>query len=396
MDLKKDVCIIGGGVMGLATAYYLSKEGKSTALLEKTEIGAGASGACDDMILMQSKKPGFTLSLAMESLEVYHGLTDELGRDIGFETRGGMILIEDEKQLRVMEEFVKKQVACGLDVEIVGKDVMRKKQPHVAPYMLASTYSAGDSQIDPLLLMRAFLYNGKKHGLVALRKAPVEAIERAGDHWIVQAAGGGINVECDAVVIAAGAWSRQIGKLIDVDIPIEPLKGQIAITEQIAPIGETNAWSAAYIASKLDASIMPDRSEYDKQIGLGFAFSQSISGNYLIGSTREHAGYDKTTALQAITTTVRQACRFFPIMNSVNIIRTVAGFRPASADGSPIVGEIDGRPGIFIAAGHEGDGIALSPITGRAVAEMICGKGDHRRFEQLNLRRFAVNQGVAK
>ncbi len=395
MDLKKDVCIIGGGVMGLATAYYLSKEGKSTVLLEKKEIGAGASGACDDMILMQSKKPGFTLTLAMESLEIYHGLTEELGRDIGFDTRGGMILIEDENQLRVMEEFVKKQVACGLDVEIVGRDVMRKKQPHVAPYMIASTYSAGDSQIDPLLLMRAFLYNGKKHGLVALRNAPVEAIERAGDHWRVRAARD-INVECDAVVIAAGAWSRQIGKLIDVDIPIEPLKGQIAITEQIAPIGETNAWSAAYIASKLDASIMPDRSEYDKTIGLGFAFSQSISGNYLIGSTREHAGYDKSTALQAITTTVRQACRFFPIMNSVNIIRTVAGFRPASADGSPIVGSIDGRPGIFIAAGHEGDGIALSPITGRAVAEMICSKGDHRRFEQLNLRRFAEKQGHAK
>ena len=390
MDLKKDVCVIGGGVMGLATAYYLCKEGKSTALLEKTEIGAGASGACDDMILMQSKKPGIALTLAMESLEVYRGLTDELGRDIGFETRGGMILIEDEKQLRVMEEFVKKQAAYGLHVDIVDKQTLNKKQPHAAPYMLASTYSATDSQIDPLLLMRAFLLNGKKYGLTALRKAPVDGIERAGDHWKVLAAGGSICVECDSVVIAAGAWSRQIGALIDVDIPIEPLKGQIAITEQIAPLGETNVWSAAYIASKLDSSIMPDRSEYEKTIGLGFAFSQSVSGNYLIGSTREHAGYDKNTSLQAIRTTVRQTCRFFPVMNSINIIRTVAGFRPASADGNPIVGEIDGRSGIYIAAGHEGDGIALSPITGKTVAQMICGSGEHRRFDQLNLRRFAV------
>jgi sarcosine oxidase subunit beta len=117
----------------------------------------------------------------MESLEVYHGLTDELGRDIGFETRGGMILIEDEKQLRVMEEFVKKQVACGLEVEIVGRDVMRKKQPHVAPYMLASTYSAGDSQIDPLLLC-ARSVQWQKAWTCRLRKAPVEAIECLGDH----------------------------------------------------------------------------------------------------------------------------------------------------------------------------------------------------------------------
>jgi sarcosine oxidase subunit beta len=137
------------------------------------------------------------------------------------------------------------------------------------------------------------------------------------------------------------------------------LKGQIAIKSK-CPIGETNAWSAAYIASKLDASIMPDRSEYDKQIGLGFAFSQSISGNYLIGSTREHAGYDKTTALQAITTTVRQACRFFPIMNSVNIIRTVAGIRPASADGSPIVWRDRWQARYFHCSRTRRGGIALS------------------------------------
>ena len=390
MNLKKDVCVIGGGVMGLATAYYLLKAGKTVAILEKGEVGSGASSSCDDMILLQSKKPGIALTLAMESLEMYRQLPDELGADIGFLTLGGMVIIEDEKQLKIMEDFVKQQVSYGLDVEIVDRDILFKKQPHVAKYMIASTYSPSDSQVNPLLLMRALLYNGLNMGMDVFRNTPVQEIKQLSDHWIARGKND-VSVECDNIVIAAGAWSAQIGELLGIDIPIRPIKGQIAITEQIAPIGETNCWTAAYIASKHDPSIMPDRSDYDKEIGLGFSFSRASEGNYLIGSTRENAGFDKTTNFKAIARILEQTRQYFPIMNQVNIIRTIAGFRPGTKDGSPIIGHIDDFPGLFIAAGHEGDGVALSPITGKIVAEMVCGVGEHKRIEELNLRRFSSN-----
>lgn len=386
MNLKRDVCVIGAGLMGLATAYYLLKYGKTAAILEKGEIGGGASGSCDDMILMQSKKPGIALTLAMESLEMYKELPLELGADIGFLTLGGMVLIEDEKQLKIMEGFVKQQVSYGLDVKIVGRDILFKKQPHLARYMIASTYSATDSQVNPLLFMRALLHKGLNMGMDVFRNTPVQEINQTGDHWKVRGKNG-ISVECDSIVIAAGAWSGQIGQLLGIDIPIRPVKGQIAITEQIAPIGETNCWTAAYIATKHDPSIMPDRSDYDKEIGLGFAFSRTGEGNYLIGSTREDAGFDKTTNFKAVSRILEQTRHYFPIMNKVNIIRTIAGFRPGTRDGSPIIGSIDGFPGLFIAAGHEGDGIALSPITGKLTAEIVCGI-EHKRLKELNLRRF--------
>lgn len=386
MNLEKDVCVIGAGVMGLATAYYLLKYGKTVAVLEKGEVGSGASSSCDDMILMQSKKPGIALTLAMESLDMYKELPLELDADIGFLTLGGMVIIEDEKQLKIMEDFVKQQVSYGLDVEIVDRDVLFKKQPHVAGYMIASTYSPSDSQVNPLLLMRALLRKGLNMGMDIFRSTPVQEIKQSGDHWIVKGKNE-VSVECDSIVIAAGAWSGQIGDLLGIDIPIRPIKGQIAITEQIAPIGETNCWTAAYIASKHDPSIMPDRSDYDKEIGLGFAFSRTSEGNYLIGSTRENAGFDKNTNFKAIARILEQTRQYFPIMSQVNIIRTIAGFRPGTKDGSPIIGGIDGFPGLFIAAGHEGDGIALSPITGKLTAEMVCGI-EHKRLEELNLRRF--------
>lgn len=389
MNLKKDVCVIGGGVMGLATAYYLLKAGKSVVILEKGEIGGGASSSCDDMILLQSKKPGIALTLAMESLEMYRGLSNELGTDLGFYSHGGMVIIEDEKQLRIMEDFVKKQVSYGLDVEIVDRNTLFKKQPHVARYMIASTYSKTDSQVNPLMLMRAFLRNGINMGMDVFRNTGVEELIPQGDHWKVVGQND-INVECDNVVIAAGAWSGEIGKMLDIDIPVFPIRGQLAVTEQIAPIGETNCWTAAYIASKHDPSILGERSEYDKKIGLGFSFTRAGEGNYLIGSTREHAGFNKATDFKAMAKILEQARKYFPIMNQVNIIRTMAGFRPGTKDGSPIIGEIDGFPGLYIATGHEGDGVALSPITGKSVAEMICSVGNHKRFEELNLRRFAV------
>lgn len=391
MVFKKDVCIIGGGVIGLATAYYLLKAGKSVAVLERAEIGSGASSSCDDMILLQSKKPGIALTLAMESLEMYRDLPRELGMDIGFLSLGGMIIIEDDKQLKIMENFVKQQISYGLDVEIVDRKTLFKKQPHVARYMIASTYSKSDSQVNPLLLMRAFLHNGLRMGMDVFRHTPVIDIDRIGDRWMLKGEKG-INIECDSIVIAAGAWSAEIGKMLDIDIPIKPVKGQIAVTEQIAPIGETNCWTAAYIASKHDPYIMPDRSEYDKEIGLGFAFSRTGEGNYLIGSTRENAGFDKSTNFKAISRILEQTRKYFPIMNQVNIIRTIAGFRPGTKDGSPIIGAVDGFPGLFIAAGHEGDGIALSPITGKIMAEMVQGVGDHKRLDELNLRRFSAAQ----
>ncbi|MCP4399959.1 MAG: FAD-binding oxidoreductase, partial [bacterium] len=92
-----DVAVIGGGIIGLSSAYYLLLSGKKVALLEKHHIGSGASGACDDMISLQSKKPGVLLEMAMESLNVHKQLSHDLKVELEFENRGGMILIENQQ-----------------------------------------------------------------------------------------------------------------------------------------------------------------------------------------------------------------------------------------------------------------------------------------------------------
>lgn len=387
MQKTFDVVVIGGGIIGLSSAYYLLKTGKRVLLVEKNHIGNGASGSCDDMILLQSKKPGISLEMAMESLEMYRGLSSELGMDVEFENRGGMILIEDKQQLEIMEEFVAQQRSCGLDVNIVDETEVRKRQPHVKDGIIASTFSDKDSQVNPLRVVKAFMGKGLSMGLEIRRGININRIEERSGFWKLYFDNGNY-IETQYVVNASGAWAPEIGRLADIKIPITPRRGQIAVTEQIPQIGETNVWSAEYIVSKLKPELRVKKDDIFTKLGIGFAISQTSDGNYLIGSTREDAGYDKSTNFQALNIIVEQAVRFFPIFRNVNIIRTFAGIRPASPDGKAIIGEVESRKGFFIAAGHEGDGIALAPITGKLVSDMICGRHVSFNMDELNIKRF--------
>jgi len=387
MNLCADVLVFGAGVTGLSTAYWLCKKGKKVVLAEKAVMGAGASGACDDMILFQSKKPGILLKLAFKSLELFRELEKDLPGDIELETRGGMIFIENDSQLKVMEEFVASQNKYGLNVEIVDKKQLRKLQPNISDCVIASTYCSQDSQVNPMSLMKGYRLAALSLGMKLLdRIYPVELNQNA-SKWTAFLSDGTV-VESEAIVNATGAHANDVCALAGINVPITPRKGQVLVTEQLPRIGETNAWSALYITSKLKPELTDMSNPLAQKYGLGFAFSGTHNGNYLIGSTRENAGFDKTTIPEAISLLGNQARHFFPVLGKAHIIRTFAGLRPSTPDGMPFVGEVPALPGFYVAAGHEGDGIALSPVTGKVVADMICGITPEFDISELKAGRF--------
>jgi len=372
MKKNYDVIIIGAGIIGLAAAYYLSTKKKSVLLLEKKAIGAGASSACDDMILLQSKKPGILLKMAFESLEMYKHLSKELDYDLEFETRGGMILIKTEEQLKIMEDFVNQQKSYDLNVDLIPRKEVRKRQPFVDKGVIASTYSPDDSQVNPLKVMKGFYLKGLEAGMDVKKGYPVIALNKLTDGcWEVITADKE-TFTGEFILNAAGAWSPEICRLIGLDLPIKPKKGQIAVTEQIPALGETNFWDAEYIVTKLNPELAARRNKILAELGIGLSLSRTSEGNYFIGGTREFTGYNNQTTYQGINAVIKQALKYFPVLENVHIIRTFAGLRPASLDGKPFLGEVSARKGFFIAAGHEGDGIALAPITGKLIAQLIC------------------------
>lgn len=393
MNKAYDVAVIGAGIIGLSIAYYLQKSGKKVVLIEKNEIGYGASGACDDMILLQSKKPGILLKMALESLEMYKSLSRELNMDLQFERHGGMILINNEDELKVMTDFVHRQQENGLKVEIIDKQDVFKKQPFVTKNIIASTYSKEDSQVHPLKVMEGFLARSTELGMEFKKGIVIKEIEEKSGYWKIIFENGNF-VEANNVVNSAGAWAPDIGKMIGIDIPIKPKKGQIVITEKIPSLGETNVWSAKYIAQKLKTNSKRDVKDKYSHLGLGFSFTKTSDDNYLIGNTREDVGFDKSTTYEAIKLIIKQAIEYFPVLKNVHIIRTFAGLRPAVIDGKPIIGEIEERKGFYIAAGHEGDGIALAPITGKLMADLINGKRLAFDLSELNINRFKRKEAV--
>lgn len=384
-----DVIVIGGGIIGLSCGYYLTKQGKKVVVLESGGFADGASGACDDMILFQSKKPGINLELAFESLELYKSLVGELEDSLGFANYGGMVLIENQRELEVMEEFVAQQQSYGLDVKILDKAEMHKKQPFLSDRFIASTYSPMDSQAYPFAVMHRFARKGREMGMRMVHKSPVTAIERDGNGDYLVSTAQKLVYRAPAVVNAAGAWAGQVADLIGAYVPMEPRRGQIIITEKVPAVGETNLWTAKYLVSKLKSGFEIVATEEEKRLGLGFAFTRTEGDSYLIGSTREFVGYDKRTTMEGIRAIINQAVSIVPVLKDVNFIRAIAGLRPATPDGKMVLGEHAGIPGFFTAAGHEGDGISLAPITGKLLADMVCENRVEKRLDELSPNRFA-------
>ena len=391
MTNSADVLVIGGGIIGLSCGYYLSKRGKRAFVLDKGGFADGASGACDDMILFQSKKPGINLELTFESLELYKSLLTEMEDDLGFANLGGMVLIENQQELEIMEEFVAQQRSYGLDVEVIDKREMLKKQPFLSDHIIASTYSKMDSQVDPFSVMRGFERKGALYGMKVFRRNGVVGIERLGTGDFQVATEDGNLYQAPILVNAGGTWAGQIGTMVGANIPITPKRGQIIVTERVPPIGETNLWSAKYLVTKLRSDVVVDLNEDERTMGLSLAFSRSSGDTYLVGSTREFVGFDKNTTIGGIRAIINQTLKYLPKLRDINFIRAMAGLRPSTPDGKMLLGEHAGIEGFYTAAGHEGDGIALAPITGKLLASIVCQDQVDHRLDELSPNRFATD-----
>ena len=384
---KADVVVVGGGLIGTSIAYRLAQRCLRVVLLDRGGIAAGTSGACDQAILLQSKKPGRHLELAKASARLFKTLEAELGERIEYERHGGMIVIETEEQLRVMSGFVQKQKEAGLPVNLIAASEAHRRQPGLAPHIVGATWCDEDAQVNPLLLTFAFARAAKRSGADLRLGVTVTSLLTNGPRVI------GVDTDqgpimASWVVLATGPQTSQLAGAIGCDLPIRPRRGQLIITEPLAPFicGDLNC--ARYIASKLDPTLAANSTDPGVKLGVGLSLGQTASGNLLIGGSREFVGFDRSTTLEAVRAILQHALRIMPALAGVRAIRTMAGLRPFTPDSLPIIGLDHEHPGLVIAAGHEGDGIALSPITGVMVADLLTDGPAVELARGLGLERF--------
>ncbi len=359
-----DVVVIGGGAIGTSVAYHLAKRHIDVIVVERDDIASGTSGACDGFIFMQSKKPGVHLQMTLESARMMEYLSSELPRDIEYKKSGGMILVESREEIPEMRRLVKRQRKIGLEVDLLDSHEAREMETCLSPGIAGATYSPMDAQVNPIFLCLAFAEAAKDMGAKMLINTEVTDISVPdGEVQGVMTSKGFIKT--NTVVNAAGPYAAIIANMVGMDLPIKPRRGQVLVTESVPRMLKRVVICSKYITSKFSPRSGQNR------LGVGLALEQTQAGSMLIGSTREFVGYDRSVTPEGLRAILNRATAFVPAIREVNIIRAFAGLRPYTPTGMPILGPVEGIKGFIVAAGHEGDGIALSPITGSSIAELI-------------------------
>lgn len=372
-----DIAVIGGGVIGSSVCYWLSRNGIETVLIEKGLPASGSSGACDGFIFLQSKRDPLLIELAKESLELLKTTKEDLPLDIELKDCGGMVLFDSIKEL---EEFLASSPLRG-SLEILEGKSLKDLEPNISGKVPFATLKRDEGQLNPLNLNMGMVLKSLKNGSRILKNTEVLSFHTKGPRIEKIFTSTGKEITARQVILCAGAASAGLGSMLGLEIPVVPRKGMIAVTEVMPFLIGHVILDYNYICCK-----------FADQKDSGFTIEQTNNGNILIGSTREFCGFETSSDIEMLKTPIRNAKRVFPFLESVNIIRTFAGLRPYSNTGLPIMGPSESFEDLLIACGHEGDGIALSAVTGRIISEMACKRlsGDEikKTHKGIDLERF--------
>ena len=383
---RPEIIVIGGGVIGSSITYYLSKMGKKVLMIEKKDNCSGSAGASDGVVGYHTKKPGLQMELAIRSIAMFEELSKELGMDIEYRKDcGGMQPAETKLEWEILSEIVKEQRQSGVDIRMISIEEACKIEPQLNPDLYGALYSPTSGKVNPIRLTFAYVLAAKRLGAQVLSNTEVtDVLVKMGRVMGVETSKG--TYYADQVIDAAGSWAAEIAAMAGVDLPIRPRKGQLFITEPLGPFMDVTLQCARYNVIKFKPEAVGDKAVL--RMGASLSIEQTENGGLVIGSTREFVGYDRENTLEAMEVTMRRAMRFFPALKDVNIIRAFAGLRPFTPDGIPVIGEVEKLPGFFVAAGHEGDGIALAPITGKLMAELLVQGKSSYPLEAFSPNRF--------
>ena len=368
-----DVVVIGGGVIGAAVSYYLAKSGLDVCAIEKKGIADGTSSRCDGHVAVYDSVPGDHCKLSKKSLEFFPGLSDELGVDIGWAQDGTLLLAESDEEFEVLKKHCALMVEKeGLPYRILDRNDIQEIESHVSKDVVGGLDVACDGTLNPMALGQGFSYAAQKLGAKVLVYTTVTGIKLDSRGQVEKVVTDQGEIATAKVVNAAGVWAPEIGKMVGLDIPIKPRQGHIIVGQRTFQITKRPVCEFGYIMAKLETG------GYKRQVtaemeafGIALVMEPTEAGNFIFGSSRRFVGMDVSSDNKVLTAMAQRAIRFFPILRELNAIRTYVGCRPWTPDHSPIISGTE-IPGFYIAAGHEGNGIGMSAMTGKLMSEIIC------------------------
>jgi sarcosine oxidase, subunit beta len=346
-----DALVVGGGITGCFIALRLAQKGLKICLADKGPLFREASGRSGGGVRQQFRSKA-ELPLAMESVRLWQGLTEELG-DIEYYQSGSLRLHRTEQLHEEDKVRVERERGQGLEVQLLTAQQVRARISVLANdiKLLGGTLCPSDGNANPLLLGRALTHALARAGVTIHCNEEIQAFETAGGR-LTGAIGSTHLYRCPKAVNAAGPWARKIMQAIGFDFPVTFRKSQILVTEPLSPlIQEFISFDKGYLRQAKDGNL---------HLGVRGIPITELETNQTMSSFQD-VGADFPEV--------------FPFLSNVQIIRAFAGITTWTPDGIPILDMVPGIEGLLIASGFSGHGFCLGPVVGKLLSDwMVTGR----------------------
>ncbi|MGD9286523.1 MAG: FAD-binding oxidoreductase, partial [Desulfobacterales bacterium] len=353
-----------------ACAYFLSKRGVKVLVLERSHLGAGASGTTASIISIggSSSTPEPLQPLNVEGYQLILDAEQEFERPLEVIKGGALYVAMNEQEAIELQAFDKEIRKMGIDCKLMDGPEARREEPLLCTEVEAALLNPASYHVNPFRLVAGYLG-------AALGKG--SRVEYGVEVQDIQVSNGRIDriltnkgdYHADWAVVAGGAYSPEILSTLNIQIPIVPARGQVILTEACDRM--------------TDHVIMFLNHLYVRQ---------TASGNFYLGSHTEFVGFENRITLEKITTFTKAFVQAVPILGRLRALRFFAGFRPICEDNLPVIGPVPECPRLIVASGHGRAGMRLSAGTGKAVSELILDGTTEHPIEAFAVDRFVGNR----
>lgn len=379
MKTTADVVIIGGGIMGASTAYHLARRGcTNVVVLESGEMfGLGSTGLNAGGIRYQFAT-SVNVELSKLSISMMERFADEMGQEVGLRRCGYLFMLDRDADLAQFRANVALQNSLGVPSRVVSAREIAELAPEVdISGIIGGTWCPLDGLVDPNGLLQGYVSNARRLGATLLTGTPAIGID-VSDGRVQRVITNTGSIETPTVVIAGGPWSAQIGAMAGIDLPIQPIRRQIAVTGPIA-------------------GLRPD-------FPFVIDFSRSLyfhrEGNGILTGMSNHdqpAGFDTRVDADWTLHHVESAMERLPLLADAEIVAEWAGLYEVTPDDQPILGRLPQVSGLLACAGFSGHGLMHGPAAGLLMAEEILdGKASTIDIDALRWSRFESGVGAGE
>lgn len=393
MSETVDVIVVGGGIVGAATAYFLAQRKQKVLLIEAETPAWGASGRNPGYQWLHTRRAGLQMQLGLAGRRLADTLAQELD---GFEFRrcGGMIYYFDERQRPLFENLVAERRAAGLPMELLDGRQARERCPALSDRVAGATWNPLDAHQNTRRLVEELVAGAQRLGARVLANTRVEALLMDGKRCV------GVRTAMDSltagkVVLAGGAWTPKLLAPLGISLPIAAMRLQVVQTEpapfRFAPLlyGPTALKQYAFIrelAAYSDVGTThPLESTFPGVEFLELAV-QREDGRLLLGCPMDFPGLDDRPTVGGLALTMAVLSDALPEIKSLAVERVWAGLLPQTPDALPVIGAVNGIDGLLLNAGHVFGNLA-GPLSGKMLAQSMSGEAPEFDLELFRLDR---------